>query len=108
MNLKDVKTDVWIRLVVLMLALVNQFLTASGLNPIAVSETELYVTLSGVVAIFAALWAAWKNNSLTASAQQSDILMTNLKQAALKIIMDKSNQMLAEHEEAVNAESQVK
>lgn len=108
MNLKDVKTDVWIRLVVLMLALVNQFLTASGLNPIAVSETEMYVTLSGVVAIFAALWAAWKNNSLTASAQQSDILMTNLKQAALKIIMDKSNQMLAEHEEAVNAESQVK
>ena len=108
MNLKDVKTDVWIRLVVLMLALVNQFLTASGLNPIAVSETEMYVTLSGVVAIFAALWAAWKNNSLTASAQQSDILMTNLKQAALKIIMDKSNQMLAEQEEAVNAESQAK
>lgn len=108
MNFKDVKADVWIRLVVLMLALVNQFLTASGLNPIAVSETEMYVTLSGVVAIFAALWAAWKNNSLTASAQQSDILMTNLKQAALKIIMDKSNQMLAEHEEAVNAESLVK
>lgn len=108
MNLKDVKTDVWIRLVVLMLALVNQFLTASGLNPIAVSETEMYVTLSGVVAIFAALWAAWKNNSLTASAQQSDILMTNLKQAALKIIMDKSNQMLAEHEEAINAGIQVK
>lgn len=108
MNLKDVKTDVWIRLVVLMLALVNQFLTASGLNPIAVSETEMYVSLSGAVAIFAALWAAWKNNSLTASAQQSDILMTNLKQAALKIIMDKSNQMLAEHEEAVNVESQVK
>lgn len=108
MNFKDVKADVWIRLVVLVLALVNQFLTASGLNPIAVSETELYTTLSGVVAILAALWAAWKNNSLTASAQQSDILMTNLKQAALKIIMDKSNQMLAEHDEAVNAESQVK
>jgi hypothetical protein len=33
--------------------------------------------------------------------------MANLKQAALKIIMDKSNQMLAEHEEAVKSESQV-
>lgn len=108
MNFKDVKADVWIRLLVLMLALVNQFLTAAGLNPIAVSETELYTTLTGVITILAALWAAWKNNSLTASAQQSDILMTNLKQAALKIIMDKSNQMLAEHDEAVNAESQVK
>lgn len=106
MNLKDVKTDVWIRLIVLALALVNGILTASGMNPIAVSETELYATLSGVVAIFAALWAAWKNNSLTASAQQSDILMANLKQAALKIIMDKSSQMLAEQEEAVNAASE--
>lgn len=101
MNLKDVKTDVWIRLIVLILALVNQFLTASGLNPIAVSETEMYVALSGVVAIFAALWAAWKNNSLTASAQQSDIMMQNLKEAAVKVIMDKSSQMMAEQEELV-------
>ncbi|PKM61436.1 MAG: phage holin [Firmicutes bacterium HGW-Firmicutes-4] len=107
MNLKDVKADVWIRLVVLMLALVNGTLTASGMNPIAVSETELYVVLSNIAMIGAALWNAWKNNSLTASAQQSDILMANLKQAALKIIMDKSNQMLAEHEEAVKSESQV-
>lgn len=101
MNLKDVKTDVWIRLIVLILVLVNQFLTASGLNPIAISETEMYVTLSGVVAIFAALWAAWKNNSLTASAQQSDIMMQNLKEAAVKVIMDKSSQMMAEQEELV-------
>ena len=108
MNFKDVKADVWIRLVVLMFALINQFLTTVGLNPIAVSETELYTTLSGVITIFAALWAAWKNNSLTASAQQSDIVMQNLKEAATKIIMDKSNQMLSEHEEAVNVESQVK
>ncbi len=101
MNLKDVKTDVWIRLIVLILALVNQFLTASELNPIAISETEMYVILSGVVAIFAALWAAWKNNSLTASAQQSDIMMQNLKEAAVKVIMDKSSQMMAEQEELV-------
>ena len=107
MNLKDVKTDVWIRLVVLMLALVNGILTASGMNPIAVSETELGVFLSYGAMIAASIWAAWKNNSITASAQQSDILMANLKQAALKIIMDKSNQMLAEHEEAVKSESQV-
>ncbi|URN85139.1 phage holin [Acetobacterium wieringae] len=103
MNLKDVKTDVWIRLVVLVLALVNGILTASGMNPIAVSETELYVLLSNAAMIGASLWTAWKNNSITASAQQSDIIMKNLKQAALKIIMDKSSQMLAEQEEAVNA-----
>jgi SPP1 family holin len=108
MNLKDVKTDVWIRLAVLMLALVNGTLTAAGMNPIEVSETELYVVLSNIAMIGAALWNAWKNNSMTASAQQSDILMANLKQAALKIIMDKSNKMLDEHEEAVNAESKVK
>jgi SPP1 family holin len=108
MNLKDVKTDVWIRLVVLMLALVNGILTASGMNPIAVSETELGVFLSYGAMIAASIWAAWKNNSITASAQQSDILMTNLKQAAVKVILDQSNRLLAEQEEAVNAESQVK
>lgn len=103
MNFKDVKADVWIRLVVLMFALVNQFLTTAGLNPIAVSETDLYTTLTGVITILAALWAAWKNNSITASAQQSDIIMKNLKEEAVKVILDQSNRLLAEQEEAVNA-----
>jgi SPP1 family holin len=101
MNLKGVSKDVWIRLLVLVLALVNQFLTASGMNPIAVSETELYSVLSGILMVGAALWNAWKNNSLTASAQQSDIMMQNLKEAAVKVIMDKSSQMMAEQEELV-------
>lgn len=107
MNFKDVKADVWIRLAVLILAMVNQFLTTAGINPIAVSETELYQALTGIVTIATALAAFWKNNSLTASAQQSDIVMKNLKAAAEKTIIDKSTQMLAEHEEAVKAESQV-
>ena len=108
MNLKGVSNDVWIRLIVLILAMVNGVLTASGMNPIAVSETELYVFLSNGAMIAASLWNAWKNNSLTASAQQSDIIMKNLKEAAVKIILDQSNRMLAEQEEAVSVESQVK
>lgn len=103
MNLKGVSKDVWIRLVVLALALVNGILTASGMNPIAVSETELYVFLSNAAMIGASLWTAWKNNSITASAQQSDIIMKNLKEAAVKVILDQSNRLLAEQEEAVNA-----
>lgn len=101
MNLKGVSKEVWVRLIVLVLAFVNQFLTASGMNPIAVSETELYAVLSGIVTVGVALWNAWKNNSLTASAQQSDIMMQNLKEAAVKVIMDKSNQMMAEQKELV-------
>ncbi len=103
MNLKSVSKDVWIRLIVLVLSFVNGFLTSAGLNPIAISESDLYVALSGVAMVGSALWAAWKNNSLTASAQQSDIIMKNLKEAAVKLILDKSNQLLAEQEEAVNA-----
>lgn len=103
MNLKGVSKEVWIRLIVLVLALVNQFLTMSGMNPIAVSETELYAVLSGIATVGAALWNSWKNNSLTASAQQSDVIMKNLKDAAVKAIMDQSNKLLAEQEEAVNA-----
>ena len=101
MNLKGVSKEVWVRLIVLVLAFANQFLTMSGMNPIAVSETELYVVLSGIVTVGVALWNAWKNNSLTASAQQSDMMMQNLKEAAVKVIMDKSSQMMAEQEELV-------
>jgi SPP1 family holin len=103
MNLKGVSKDVWIRLAVLVLTMTNAVLTASGMNPIAVSETELYSLLSGVAMVASAIWAAWKNNSLTASAQQSDVIMKNLKDAAVKAIMDQSNKLLAEQEEAVNA-----
>lgn len=101
MNLKGVSKEVWVRLIVLVLAFVNQFLTASSMNPIAVSETELYAVLSGIVTVGVALWNAWKNNSLTASAQQSDIMMQNLKEAAVKVIMDKSSQRMSEQEELV-------
>lgn len=103
MNLKGVSSDVWIRLIVLILAMVNGILTASGMNPIAVSETELGVFLSYGAMIAASLWTAWKNNSITASAQQSDIIMKNLKEAAVKVILDQSNRLLAEQKEAVNA-----
>lgn len=96
MNFKDVKTDVWIRLIVLVLTFVNGFLTSAGMNPIGVSETELYVFLSGIAMVASALWNAWKNNSFTASAQQSDMIMKNLKAAAIQIIMDKSSQLLEE------------
>lgn len=108
MNLKGVSKEVWIRLAVLVLALANQFLTMAGMNPIAVSETELYSVLSGIVTIASVIWAAWKNNSLTPSAQQSDIVMKNLKEAAIKAIMDQSNKLLAEQEEAVNAAAESK
>lgn len=103
MNLESVSKEVWIRLIILVLALVNQFLTTSGLNPIEVSETELYTVITGLVTVGAALWNAWKNNSLTIQAQQSDIIMKNLKEAAVKVILDQSNRILAEQEEAVNA-----
>ncbi|WKY44480.1 phage holin [Eubacteriaceae bacterium ES2] len=108
MNFKDVSKDVWIRLIVLVLALVNQFLTTAGMNPIEVSGTELYAVISGLATILAAFWNAWKNNSLTAQAQQSDIIMKNLKEAALKVIMDQASQILSEQEEAVNADAESK
>ena len=97
MNLKDVKSDVWVRLVVLALALVNQFATSMGLNPIDISNDQMYQTLTGVFTIIASLIAFWKNNSLTVSAQQSDVLMNNLKESAVKAIMSKSTDMLSEN-----------
>lgn len=70
-----------IRLIVLTLTLVNQTLTATGRNPLPISESALYEWLTLAATAAAALWAAWKNNSLTQAALAADELMSELKSA---------------------------
>lgn len=67
-----VRTDTIIRTIVLVLALINQVLSATGhkLIPIDDDQIEELITLS--ITIIASLVAWWKNNSFTASAIKAD------------------------------------
>ena len=64
--------ETMIRTIVLIIALLNQVLTALGKNPLPFSDEAIYEGISLVAAVGASLWAWWKNNSFTAEAAEAD------------------------------------
>lgn len=76
---QKVTPETIIRTVVLVLALVNQALTASGKNPLPFAENEIYELLTLLVTIGASLWAWWKNNSFTQDAIKADEYLDELR-----------------------------
>lgn len=63
------------RTVILILALVNQVLTATGRSIINVSDDDINTLISTGFTIVSALIAWWKNNSFTQSAIKADAAM---------------------------------
>ena len=68
-----------LRLVLVIFALINQMLTMTGHKILPISDEQLTDILTNGFTIIAALWAWWKNNSITEEAIQADIFMKNLK-----------------------------
>lgn len=75
-----VKTETIVRLVVLVLALVNQTLTAMGKSPLPFDNDMVTELVSIVITIAAAAWAWWKNNSFTKAAIEADEVLKKLKE----------------------------
>jgi SPP1 family holin len=67
-----ISTNTIIRTIVLVIALANQILTATGKNPLPFAEEEIYETVSTVATLIASVWAWWKNNSFTQKAIKAD------------------------------------
>ena len=63
------------RTVILILALVNQVLTATGHSVINISDENVNTLISTGFTIVSALIAWWKNNSFTQSAIKADAAM---------------------------------
>ena len=63
------------RTVILILALVNQVLTATGHSVINISDENVNTLISTGFTIVSALIAWWKNNSFTQSAIKADEVM---------------------------------
>lgn len=70
-----------VRLVVLVILLVNQTLITLGWNPLPFSEEQIYEAISSVATIAMAVWAWWKNNSVTKEAQEADVILREMKEA---------------------------
>lgn len=67
------------RTIILVLALVNQILTATGHSVINISDESINTLISTGFTIVTAIVAWWKNNSFTQSALKADEVMRELK-----------------------------
>ena len=77
--MKNVKSVTIIRLIVMVVSMVNMLLTVNGKNPLPWSEDEMYVGLSQLAAVLAAVWSWWKNNSFTKEAIKADEYLEDLR-----------------------------
>ena len=67
------------RTIILVLALLNQLLTAMGHSVINISDESVNTLISTGFTIVMAIVAWWKNNSFTQSALKADEVMRELK-----------------------------
>lgn len=79
------KKAAWIRLAVLVLALVNQGLVMSGYSPIPIDNETLEQLVSLLFVAGAALISSWKDNDITKKAK----LRKELGEKELKKLEDK-------------------
>ena len=70
------------RTIILVLALLNQILTATGHSVINISDESINVLISTGFTIVTAIIAWWKNNSFTQSALKADEVMREGKENA--------------------------
>jgi SPP1 family holin len=75
------KTETILRTVILALALINQILTSLGYSPLPIDDEQIETLISVGFTVAAALWAWWKNNSVTKPAQQADNYLDAIKAA---------------------------
>lgn len=70
--MNKIKVSTMTRTAVLVLALVNQILSATGHSLIPVDDAQLEQLISTGMTVGAAIWAWWKNNSFTKEAIAAD------------------------------------
>lgn len=74
-----VKAETIVRLIVLVIALVNQLLVAIGKSPLPFENETVTEFVSVLITVLAAAWAWWKNNSFTKAAIEADEIMKQKK-----------------------------
>ena len=72
------KKETIIRVVVLIILLINQFLVITGVTDFIIEENEVYDIVSTIATTIMSLWTMWKNNSFTKNAQKADEYLKKL------------------------------
>ena len=67
------------RTIILALAFLNQILVVCGVNPLPIEDAQIELLVSTAWTVIAAVWAWWKNNSITKSALKADEYLKDLR-----------------------------
>lgn len=79
MNNNGPNTGTVTRTVILILALINQFLTSMGYSPLPIHDSQVQDLISISITILVSVMTWWKNNSFTQSAKIGDEAMKSSK-----------------------------
>jgi SPP1 family holin len=69
----------YVRYILMIISVLNIILTRLGCNPIEVSETELYQTVSDIITVVVLIVNTWCNNSVTPEAIAADLVLLSSK-----------------------------
>lgn len=83
--LSGVSVSTWVVLATILLTVTNAILTATGHNPIEVSNDQLFQYVSWALVFASIGYGIWKNMSITKSAQTSDEVLKLLEQGLVTV-----------------------
>lgn len=75
LNFKGVTSQTWVRTIVLIIALIGQFLVILGRKTEAINIDQWTEYVTYAVTAISSIWAWWKNNSFTQKAQEADNIL---------------------------------
>lgn len=75
----NISPATYTRYILMIVAIINMLLNAFKINPIEVSENEVYQVVSNILTCVLFVINTWKNNSVTNSAINADQYMKDLK-----------------------------
>ena len=78
--MKNETIKAFIRLLVVAILALNSVLTAKGLNPILFDESAFSDVALQVATALSVLWVWWKNNNVTAKAQEAQDYKKSLQE----------------------------
>ena len=75
----NISPATYTRYILMIIAIINMLLNAFKINPIEVSENEVYQVVSNILTCVLFVINTWKTNSVTNSAINADQYMKDLK-----------------------------
>lgn len=81
MNLKNVATGTWVRIITLFLVLINLIsVSIFNFNLLPFEEESISEGVSIALTIVVTIWTTWKNNAFTKKAQMADQYLERIKE----------------------------